>query len=167
MKGTLEILQSLYGEEQESEVLQRFAMINSAKCSGRDEDMSMVPYELYENCREHGLAELSELDPQLIVAQGSNARWMLELQDICEADMREHIPTSRWMWGDADVGEWIVTQAREHLKYWYNEKEEQSVLVLHVPHPSARQGQWQSFKKTMLPAMAHIVRQWLSVPGFD
>lgn len=168
MKGTLQILKHLYGvheEEREGEVLRRFAMINSAKCSGRDDDPSKVPDELYENCREHGLAELSALDPQLIVTQGAKARDMLELQDISEAEMGEHVPTSRLMWGDADVGGWICTQACEHLKYWDNEG--QRVLVLQAPHPSARQGQWQRFHRTMLPTIAHVVRQWLSVSDLD
>ena len=170
MKGTLQILKKLYGverdsEERESEVLRRFAMINSAKCAGRDDDASTVPDEVHDNCREHGLAELSVLDPQLIVTQGARARGLFEeeeeeLHELSEEDIREHVPTM--MWGNADVGLWIGTQVREHLKYW--DSAEQRVLVLQVPHPAARQGQWQRFERTMLPTIAHVVRQWLSVP---
>ena len=168
MKGTLQILKQLYGvheEKREGDILRRFAMINSAKCSGRDANMNTVPNKLYNNCREHGRAELSVLDPQLIITQGALARNMLELQDISEEEMWEHVPKSRLMWGDADVGGWICTQAHEHLKYWPNG--EQSVLVLQAPHPSARQGQWQRFERTMLPTIAHVVRQWLSVSDLD
>ena len=168
MKGTLQILKQLYKvfeEEREDEVLRRFAMINSAKCSGRDDDASTVPDEVHDNCREHGLAELSVLDPQLIVTQGAKARGLLETREIEEEEIQEHVPRDRLMWGSADVGRWICTQAREHLKYWDNGK--QCVLVLQVPHPAARQGQWQRFERTMLPTIAHVVRQWLSASDLD
>ena len=76
MKGTIETLWHLYGRDKsESDLLKRFAMTNSAKCSGKDESKtSMVPDKLYKNCKEHGLAELKELKPQLIVTQGAKAR---------------------------------------------------------------------------------------------
>lgn len=157
MKGTIQTLQHLYGCKPESDLLPRFAMTNSAKCSGKDNDMSMVPGELYENCRDHGLAELGVLNPQLIVTQGSRARYMLDCCDIDEEEIREHVPGL--IWEDVDVGSWICTQAKEHLKYWKNG--DQPVLVLQCPHPSARQGQWQRFERTMLPTLAHVVRQWL------
>lgn len=163
MKGTLEILKALYGEEREDgEVLRRFTMISSAKCAGRDNDMSTVPKKVHDNCRKHGLAELAVLDPQLIVTQGARARDLLDTQEIEDGEIQEHVPTSRLMWGDTDAGLWICTQAQEYLRYWDGEK--QRVLVLQVPHPSARQGQWQRFQRTMLPTIAHVVRQWLAIP---
>ena len=165
MKGTIRTLQRLYGrepQELEGDLLQRFAMINSAKCSAGkyNKDASRVPDKLYENCKEHGLAEMAVLDPQLVVAQGSMARDLLPLQDISEEEIRNHVPSL--VWGDADVGSWICTQVKEHLKYWKNG--DQPVLVLQAPHPSARQGQWKRFERTMLPTVAHVVRQWLPVP---
>ena len=166
MKGTIQTLQRLYGrepQEPEGDLLQRFAMINSAKCSaGKDNDASRVPDKLYENCKEHGLAEMAMLDPQLVVAQGAMARDLLPLQDISEEEIRNHVPSL--MWGDVDVGSWICTQVKDHLKYWKNG--DQAVLVLQAPHPSARQGQWQRFERTMLPTVAHVIRQWLPVPEF-
>ncbi len=165
MKGTIRTLQRLYGQEPqepEGDLLQRFAMINSAKCSAGkyNKDASRVPNKLYENCKEHGLAEMAVLDPHLVVAQGSMARDLLPLQDISEEEIRKHVPSL--MWSDVNVGSWICTQAKEHLKYWKNG--DQSVLVLQAPHPSARQGQWQRFERTMLPTVAHVIRQWLSMP---
>ena len=165
MKGTVRTLQRLYGrepQEPEDDLLQRFAMINSAKCSAGkyNKDARRVPNKLYENCKEHGLAEMAVLDPQLVVAQGSMARKLLPLQDISEEEIRTHVPSL--MWGDVDVGSWICTQVKEHLKYWKNG--DQSVLVLQGLHPSARYGQWQQFERTMLPIVAHVIRQWLSIP---
>ncbi len=164
MKGTISTLQRLYGREPqgpEGDLMQRFAMINSAKCSaGKDNDASRVPDKLYENCKEHGLAEMAVLDPQLVVVQGSMARDLLPLQDISEEEIRKHVPSL--MWDDVDVGSWICTQVKERLKYWKNG--DQPVLVLQAPHPSARQGQWQRFERTMLPTVAHVIRQWLSMP---
>ena len=157
MKGTIQTLQYLYGYKPESDLLPRFAMTNSAKCSGKDNDKSMVRGELYENCRDHGLAELGVLNPQLVVTQGAKARDLLECRCIGQKEIREHVPSL--MWGDVDVGSWICTQVKEHLRYWKNG--DQPVLVLQCPHPSARQGQWQRFERTMLPTLAHVIRQWL------
>ena len=157
MKGTIQTLQHLYGCKPESDLLPRFAMINSAKCSGKDNDKSMVPGKLYENCRDHGLAELGVLNPQLVVTQGAKAKDLLACWAIDQKEIQEHMPSL--IWGDVDVGSWICTQVKEHLKYWKNGN--QCVPVLQCPHPSARGGQWQRFKKTMLPTVAHVIRQWL------
>lgn len=158
MEGTIDTLQHLYGYISESDLLQRFAMTNSAKCSaGKDNDRSMVPDKLYKNCREHGLAELKELNPQLVVTQGVMARNLLKYREIDEKEIREHVP--RLTWRDADARSWICIQVKEHLKYWKNGN--QCVPVLQCPHPSARGGQWQRFRRTMLPTLAHFLRQWL------
>ena len=160
MKGTIETLRYLYGygckPDRDCDLLQRFAMINSAKCSGKDKDKSMVPDKLYKNCKDHGLAELKELKPQLVVTQGAKARDLLKYREIDEKEIRKYVPPSL-MWKDEDVGSWICTQVKEYLKYWKNG----DVLVLQCPHPSARQGQWKRFKRTMLPTLAHFIRQWL------
>ena len=92
------------------------------------------------------------------------ARNLLPLQDLSEEEIRGHVPSL--MWGDVDVGSWICTQAKEHLKHWKKNNEDQPVLVLQTPHPADRQGRWQWFEKTMLPTVAHVIRQWLPVPEF-
>ncbi len=159
MKGTIQTLRHLYGYGQklDCDLLQRFAMINSAKCSGKDKSASSMPWELYKNCWDHGHVELEKLDPELIVAQGAYARYLLNPQEIDEGEIRRHIPNLTW--GDADVGKWICTQTREYLKYWKNGN--RNVLMIQAPHPADRQGQWQRFERTMLPTIAHVVQQWL------
>ena len=154
MRGTIATLKHLYGCRPESDLLTRFAMTNSAKCSWKDDDANMVPNKLYKNCREHGLAELKELNPQLVVTQGRRAEDLLksQYQDVDEREIQERVPNLTW--GDAE---------REHLKYWENEA--QFVPVLQCPHPSARYGRWQRFETTMLPALAHFLRQWF--PDLD
>ena len=156
MEGTIETLRHLYGKDKSaSDLLKRFAMTNSAKCSGKDESKGRVPDELYENCKEHGRAELKELNPQLIVTQGAKARELLDCRCIDEEEIREYVPCL--MWGDADVRQLICTQVKKHLKYWKNG--EQDVPVLQTIHPSAW-GHWRRFEKTMLPTLAHFLRQW-------
>ena len=162
MKGTIETLWHLYGRDKsESDLLKRFAMTNSAKCSGRDSKTGMVPDKLYKNCKEHGLAELKALKPQLVVAQGEKARNLLKRRDIDEGEIRKYVPCL--MWGDADVRSWICTQVKEHLKYWENG--DQLVPVLECPHPSAPSRLWERFERTMLPTLAHFLRQWF--PDLD
>ena len=161
MMGTIKTLRHLYGygQKSDSDLLQRFAMINSAKCSGKDDDKSSMPWKLYKNCWDHGHVELKKLDPELIVAQGAYARNLLNPQEIDEGEIRRHIPNLTW--GDADVGAWICTQIREYLKYWKNGN--RNVLMIQAPHPAARGGQWQLFVRIMLPTIAHVIRQWLSI----
>ena len=158
MKGTMETIGHLYARDKsESDLLKRFAMTNSAKCSGKDKKKDRVPDKLYKNCKEHGLAELKELKPQLIVTQGAKARELLDCRCIDEEEIQKHMP-SRLTCGDADVRSWICTQVKEHLKYWNNGKRD--VPVLQTIHPSARYGQWQRFERTMLPTLAHFLRRW-------
>ena len=160
MRGTIATLKHLYGCRSESDLLTRFAMTNSAKCSGKDKKKDRVPDKLYKNCREHGLAELKELNPQLVVTQGTMARNLLDCRCIDEEEIQKHMHMpSSLTWGDADVRSWICTQVKEHLKYWNNGKRD--VPVLQTIHPSAW-GQWQRFERTMLPTLAHFLRQWFS-----
>ena len=132
-------------------------MINSAKCSGRADTMKMVPDKLYRNCREHGLAELNVLDPDLVVTQGVKAAQLLEGQYKCldDTDLAQ-IPMQC---DGADVGAWLRAQVKEHFKWW-KRKNGRCVLVLQTPHPSARSRQWERFERTMLPMIAHFIRQW-------
>ena len=116
--------------------------------------MASVPDKLYKKCREHGLAELKELNPELVVTQGAKARDLLEYREIDEEKIRGYM--SILTWKDADVRSWICTQVKEYLRYWKNEN--QLVPVLQCPHPSARDGRWQRFERTMLPTLAHFLR---------
>ena len=123
MKGTIETLSHLYGRDKREDahyLLKRFAMTNSAKCSGKDESMKSVPDKLYENCRDHGLAELKKLNPQLVVTQGVKARELLCCQDIDEEDIRGYLPCS--IWDDLYMRSWIYKQLKKYLKYWNNGK---------------------------------------------
>ena len=162
MKGTIETLGHLYGRDKsESDLLKRFAMTNSAKCSGKDSKTSMVPDKLYKNCKEHGLAELKELKPQLIVTQGAKARELLDCRCIDEEEIREYVPCS--IWDDLYLRSWIYKQLKKYLKYWDNGKRD--VPVLQTIHPSAHGGQWQLFEMTILPIAAYVIRQ--KVPCLD
>ena len=157
MKGTVETLWYLCGRgKPESDLLKRFAMTNSAKCSWRANDASMVPDELYEYCRKHGLAELGELDPELIVTQGVKARALLDCRDIDEETIREHLPKAI---RDDLYRSWICEQLKNCLKYWNNGTRD--VPVLQSVHPSALGGQWQLFEMTILPIAAYVIRQFL------
>ena len=158
MRGTIETLRHLYGWDiSESCLLKRFAMTNSAKCSGKDKSKKRLPDKLYENCREHGLAELGVLDPELIVTQGGPARDLLKCQDIDGQKIQKHVPSV--IWNDLYMRSWICKQLKGHLKYWKNG--ERDVLVFQTTHPSAP-GQWPLFKKTILPIAAYVIRQWFS-----
>ena len=161
MRGTIRTLQHLYGCRPESDLLKRFAMTNSAKCSGKDKSTTSVPDELYKKCKEHGLAELKELNPQLIVTQGVKATYLLDCRDIDDEEIREYVPCS--IWDDLYLRSWIYKQLKKYLKYWNNGKGK--VPVLQTIHPSAPGGQWQLFEMTVLPIAAYVIRQ--KVPCLD
>ena len=156
MKGTIATLKHLYGCRSESDLLKRFAMTNSAKCSWKANDPSMVPGKLYKNCRDHGLAELGVLDPELIVTQGGLAKNLLKCRDIDEEEIRK--PVHSLIRDDSYMRSRIYKQLKKYLKYWKNGKRE--VPVLQTIHPSARGGQWQLFEMTILPIAAYVIRQW-------
>jgi len=158
MKGTIETLWHLYGKgKPECDLLKRFAMTNSAKCSGKDKPTNSVPDELYKNCKDHGLAELCVLDPELIVTQGNKAKYLLDCRDIDEEEIRKYMPCS--VWDDLYLRSWIYKQLKKYLKYWNNGTRD--VPVLQAIHPSTRGGQWQLFETTILPIAAYVIRQQL------
>ena len=135
MKGTIETLWHLYGRgKPERDLLKRFAMTNSAKCSGKDTSKESVPDELYKKCRDHGLAELCVLDPELIVTQGKKAEYLLDCRAIDEEKIRKYMPCS--IWDDLYLRSWICEQLKKYLKYWNNGT--RCVPVLQAIHPSAR-----------------------------
>ena len=169
MKGTIDVLRSIYAECQEELLLPRFAMINSAKCAGRDKDKSVVPDQLYKNCRKHGLAELDALDAELIVTQGAKAREMIKCQYVSKCDtvkeLEARIPSRNDpSWCGADVRSWILNHAKEYLRLWKHKYREAFVFVLETPHPSTRSSQWYRFKRISLPPLAHVIRNWLIPP---
>ena len=136
MMGTIKTLRHLYGygQKPDCDLLQRFAMINSAKCSGKDDDKSSMPWELYKNCWDHGHVELEKLDPELIVAQGAYARDLLNPQEIDEGEIRRHIPNLTWGGRCRYVDMYADKGVLEVLEKWESERSDD-------PGPSScRQG---------------------------
>lgn len=164
MRGTLEILRALYGaDEGDDSVLQKYAMTNAAKCSAKagnsakDGNMDMAPAQLYDNCRDFARGELSELDPDLVVAEGVQARKLMspqykrmkpsELGEIKE--LLPEIPSDhRLVWGSIEntLARYINIRPTGDRK----------VVWIIAPHPSARGGQWQSFRDISLPIVSHF-----------
>ena len=154
MRGTIKTLRHLYGrDDRDSDLLKRFAMTNSAKCSGK-ESAGMVPDQLYDNCKGHGIAELNELDPQLIVTQGVKAREMLNCLELEKEELKKNMPS---------VSTLNCMQVKKHLKCWKMDNQEEPVWVLQCPHPSSPS--WHEFKRTMLPTLAHVLRRRLPALG--
>jgi hypothetical protein len=55
-----------------------FAHANSAKCNQGKVQNAQADSVLFQNCRSHLRAELMTLRPEIIVTQGSQAKWALE-----------------------------------------------------------------------------------------
>ena len=144
MRGTIHTLSAIFGKRSEDpELLKRFAMTNSAKCSGGTRNA--VAVELYRNCRNHGLAELQTLDPQLIVTQGTLARDLLgPLQHLDHTEISIFdLPTTE------------KQEVQKHLRRWYGAG--LNAIVIKAPHPSAPK-QWSRFRKNAMAPVCQVVR---------
>ena len=143
MRGTIHTLRQIFGNKPDHELLNRFAMTNCAKCSGGDR--KAVNVELYRNCRNHGLAELQALAPQLIVTQGTLARDMLgPLQHLDDAETSSfNLPAKE-------------EEVKRHLRRWHGDR--LNVIVIKAPHPSAPK-QWSRFRKNAMGPVCRVVRE--------
>ena len=162
MKGTMETLQAIYGADAENpDVRMLFAMTNAAKCSRR-ESSSMVPWRLYNRCREYVKEELECLSPELIVTQGNRAHEALGSPESLSELHRKTL----YAWTAELPGwvrEWLKALAKEHLRTV--EIGERDVPVIKAVHPSARGGQWQQFARVGLKPVAAMARHLTQPPS--
>lgn len=147
------ILKNIYTEEN---LFSHYAMTNSAKCCGADKSMSSVPEALYWNCAEFSRCEIQLLDPELVVTQGKMALCGLyncfhKLSESEISEILDHL--------DAKSGfmqQIVMNLLTEHIQRLTIGN--LSAVLLILPHPSARGGQWQHFEKYFLELTVEIVR---------
>lgn len=72
MRGTYQALSLFYGENDRKKLVNYMAMTNTCKCC-RWNSSKHMPDEFYWNCREHTLAEIHILHPEVILFQGKLA----------------------------------------------------------------------------------------------
>ena len=137
MRGTILTLQAIFPDTPECNLLRKFALTNSAKCSGGSR--GAVDDELYRNCRNHGLAELRALDPHLVVTQGVHARDML--------GPLQHLDDSKLL--SFGLKEDEKDRVSRYLRRWDDDGGNVDVIVIKAPHPSAP-GPWTTFKNKAL-----------------
>ena len=145
MRGTLLTLRAIFPSTPERDLLKKCALTNSAKCSG--DSRGAVNIELYNNCRDHGLAELRALDPQLVISQGVRARHMLgPLQYLDENELSSF-----------GLEEQETNEVRKYLRLWDNNGQGVNTIVVKAPHPSAP-GPWATFRNKALRPVCDVVR---------
>lgn len=148
MRGTILTLKEVLPDTPEGDLLKKFALTNSAKCSG--DSSGSVHNELYRNCRNHGLAELRELEPHLVVTQGVHSRDMLgPLQYLTNDELSSF-----------DLREGEKDQVRRYLRRWTGDGGDVDVVVIKAPHPSAP-GPWHEFRTNALRPVCKVVREQL------
>ena len=168
MRGTLQLLRAVYGDEafagkEEKHLFILCAMTNAAKCSGGSFGGGQVAWALFNNCREYVIPELKLLDPELIVTQGVRAfaglddpgeRLVLsEAHRAVVAQHTEQLPT--------EVRGWVGALAEEYFRTVPVGGND--VPVLKTVHPSARGGQWQQFARIDLAPVAWLARCLMDV----
>lgn len=139
-----------------------FAMINAAKCSGKNKGMAMVPASLYERCREFGVAELALLSPQLVVAQGVRARLLLPSAEKLDNSLLQSLSV-RMGSSQSWIPEWTKALASRYLRRLHLSSGDP--LALLSPHPAARGGQWQRFRDLDMKPLVAIIHMILGDEG--
>ena len=158
MTGTKKILTALLEKEFASSenLFLHFAMTNSAKCSGNDGDRSVVPDALYEKCATFAWEELGLLEPELIITQGKMARNVLNgyVEALSEEDVMEVLTYLH-------VENMAVAQTVKNCVSTFIGRVQmgrEAPLLLSLPHPSARGGQWQQFERSFMDLVVEILR---------
>ena len=145
MRGTILTLKAIFPDTLECDLLKKFALTNSAKCSG--DSRGSVADELHRNCSNHGLAELRALEPHLVVTQGVYSRHMLgPLQYLNDDELSSF-----------GLEEDEQDEVRRYLRRWYDNGGDAGVIVIKAPHPSAP-GPWAKFKNKALRPVCEVVR---------
>ncbi len=143
MKGTIEFLQDIFPKIEDEERLKSFSMTNAAKCS---EGSNKLPSGVYKKCSGIHKKEISILAPDLIFAQGVDALPSFAPKPILDYEMNTFLESL----SDKDeVKKAIAPTIRRYCKYI--DINGTDTLTIHAPHPSARGGQWQLFRKISLP----------------
>jgi hypothetical protein len=153
-KGTLHLIRKLLSKELTGgSPIPFFAMIHAAKCSrtGKNEPM---PDEVFKQCRTFAKAELSFLEPDLIVTQGEPAQRVLD-EDFPEreVDVTGLLAPANTV-GSAPLFDfltldWLTTVSGRYLTCV--RVAERNVYALHTPNPSDPLGRWLEFEKLHLP----------------
>lgn len=157
MSGTKHLLEAILKNVYPDENLfSHYAMTNAAKCCGADKSMSSVPEALYRNCAEFSRREIQLLEPDLVVAQGKMAlcglwNYYRKLDEVEISEVLKHL--------DAKSGylqQIVMNLLAEHIQRLTIG--DVSAVLLVLPHPSARGGQWQHYEKYFLALSVEIIR---------
>ena len=153
MAGTLCTLKAILCERGSANLWTQFAMINAAKCCNGSKNS--VPDQLYEECSEFGFQELILLKPQIVIAQGKNAK--RPLKSLCPIDeVQASNIANRYLSGLSQQElvhsiRWMVE------KYLYKINLGDACWCLATPHPSDRGGRWPAFSNLALPILGRIL----------
>lgn len=122
-----------------------FAHTNSAKCCMNKDENSRADYRLFENCREYIPGEIRILDPDILITQGDEAKWAIEI-------------------GFAESNTPVVTDPSE-CNYHLIEMNGKNVLWFHTFHPR-RFGDFYRQRRTCFEKWAKEAYQYLSLHGW-
>lgn len=156
MRGTTDLVLQLLENQipEASSPHPYYSMINAAKCSGADGRRNMVPARLYENCLPFALREIALLEPHFLVTQGKRAASVLgALGSIDGGDVEA---AARALGTDGEATDWLISLALEYLRRVDLPNGDQ-LPVLRTPHPAARDGSWQRFKRISLRPVAAML----------
>lgn len=153
MKGTIELLRIFFPNDTDENCLKRFSMTNSAKCSAGD-SKNKLPTDIYKNCSYFHKKEIEILGADIIISQGKDAYpSSLKPKKLSDYELQE-------FYNSLNIPNQNIMNAIKPTIDKYCKTVELSksrVLLIHGPHPSARQGQWQLFRDISLPILKLLI----------
>lgn len=99
MKGTFEALALFYDEKEPRNLVNYMAMTNTCKCcrlKGQKNSSNQMPVTCFRNCKDHTLAEILLLAPQVILFQGKNALVgcmdkLFPIEEVTDPDIKPYV----------------------------------------------------------------------------
>ena len=151
MKGTLEILEGILGSSINGrDVFKHFALTRAAKCALVG-PADRPPDTCFSNCRQFVIPELDVLQPDLVISQGREARWALEVS-------KERLP-DELIDGLVKRTGASLSPAEQTLKGILREYfsllrlSRKSAIWLSLVHPSDRFGRWALMQRLRFPPL--------------
>jgi uracil-DNA glycosylase len=154
-KGTFELLVDLYQDSNidYSNVFRYVAMTNSAKCSGSG-NKNKLKTSIYRNCSTHHKIEIELLKPDVVFTQGVDSKRFLTNTKY------EDIGIIGKYLSNNDLDNEQIQQIENSLKNYIKRINinNQWVLFINTPHPSARNGSWQQYKANNMTIVNKYIR---------
>jgi hypothetical protein len=142
-----------------------FAWIQAAKCSAPDQFGDALPDTVHDACRPYAQAELSLLEPDVLISQGERAKLLLDrsyptsLVDVTgllsPANAVGPVPVF-----DGLTVDWLEAVSMRYLASI--RLGNRDAIALFAPHPGEAAQKWRMFEQLHMPICAWLIQEWFA-----